>query len=76
MSGLGFPGVFPGRLTTGNMNIGAVQFGRTGKGFPGVFPAGFTTGTINIGAVQLAAVAAGGFQAAWAMNSNQTFIGA
>lgn len=56
----GFPGAFPAGLTTGNMNIGAVQKTRTGKASLGAFPAGLTTGYMNIGAVQLAPATPGG----------------
>lgn len=52
-----FPGVFPGGLTTGYLNAGAVQKQRTSLAFPGVFPAALTTGYLNTGAVQMAIVA-------------------
>ena len=50
----GFPGIFPGGLTTGYVNIGAVQKNKSGteRGFPGTFPGELTTGYLNIGAVQ------------------------
>lgn len=49
----GYPGTFPGALTTGYRNIGGVQKQRTGTaGYPGVFPGGLTTGYETIGAVQ------------------------
>ncbi len=52
MATAGYPGVFPGGLTTGNLSIGAVQKGTGAKGYPGVFPGGLTTGNLNTGAVQ------------------------
>lgn len=56
----GYPGTFPGGLTTGYIIIGAVQKQVSGAaGYPGVFPGGLTTGYITIGAVQKN-VAAGG----------------
>jgi len=52
MSAVGFPGVFPGALTTGYLHIGAVQSQVVSVGFPGTFPATLTIGYLNIGAVQ------------------------
>lgn len=60
MPTVGFPGAFPGGLTTGNLAIGAVQKQVTSAGFPGTFPGGLTIGYRNIGAVQKAVAAAGG----------------
>ena len=54
MATLGFPGTFPGALTTGYLSIGAVQKQVTSAGFPGTFPGGLTVGYLNIGAVQKA----------------------
>lgn len=48
----GWPGIFPGALTTGYQNIGAVGKNRNGLGWPGLFPGGLSTGSTNIGAVQ------------------------
>lgn len=49
----GYPGIFPGGLTTGYKIIGAVQKQVSGAaGYPGVFPGGLTTGYTTIGAVQ------------------------
>lgn len=49
----GYPGTFPGALTTGYRNIGAVQRVKTGTaGYPGAFPGALTTGYETIGAVQ------------------------
>lgn len=48
----GYPGVFPAGLTTGYLNIGAVQLYRVSAGYPGVFPGGLSTGQLNIGAVE------------------------
>ena len=49
----GYPGVFPGGLTTGYLTIGAVQKQvASASGYPGVFPGGLTTGYLTIGAVQ------------------------
>lgn len=49
----GYPGQFPGGLTTGYENIGAVRKTKTGTaGYPGIFPGGLSTGSTNIGAVQ------------------------
>ena len=54
MATLGFPGTFPGGLTTGFENIGAVQKQKTNAtlGFFGVAPGGLTTGYRGIGAIQ------------------------
>jgi hypothetical protein len=53
MANSGYPGIFPGGLTTGYENIGAVRKANTNNaGYPGVFPAALTTGYRNIGAVQ------------------------
>lgn len=60
----GYPGQFPRGLTTGYLNIGAVQkqSSNTAMGYPGLFPRGLTTGYRHIGAVQndVAAAPAGG----------------
>lgn len=48
----GYPGIFPGSLSTGYVEIGAVQKQRTNaKGYPGTFPGGLSVGYLNIGAV-------------------------
>ncbi len=61
MTPLGFPGTFPGGLTTGYTTIGAVPQLRTGTlGFPGTFQASLSTGYTNIGAVQKLEAAATG----------------
>ena len=53
MASKGFPGDFPGFLTTGYANIGAVQKQKTNsRGWPGIFPGNQCTGFTNIGAVQ------------------------
>ena len=54
MATKGFPGTFPGGLSTGYLSIGAVQKNKSGteRGFPGIFPGGLTAGYLNIGAVQ------------------------
>jgi hypothetical protein len=53
MTALGYPGVFPGGLTTGYTSIGAVQRQNSSAlGYPGIFPGGFSTGYTNIGAAQ------------------------
>lgn len=53
MANSGYPGQFPGGLTTGYENIGAVRKANTNSaGFPGTFPGALTTGYRNMGAVQ------------------------
>lgn len=53
MATFGFPGVFPGGLTTGFLSIGAIQKDNGSSfGFPGAIPGGLTLGYLNIGAVQ------------------------
>lgn len=53
MSSAGYPGSFPGGLTTGFRVIGASQKVVTGtSGYPASFPGGLTTGNYDIGAVQ------------------------
>ncbi len=54
MSTAGYPGVFPGGLTTGNERIGACGTLSAGLGYPGVFPGALTTAHMTIGAVQIA----------------------
>ena len=54
MATAGFPGTFPGELTTGYLSIGAVQKQVISAGFPGTFPGELTIGYKNIGAVQKA----------------------
>lgn len=72
MATAGFPGAFPGGLTTGNLAIGAVQKQVTGAaGYPGVFPGGLTTGYLNIGAVQKV-VASGATGTLATTNANDT----
>src|ERR1035437_102413 len=66
----GYPVTCPSGLTTGFLNIGAVQMGAGTKGYPGVFPAELTTGKMTIGAVQLAAASAVAFNF-----TNQTNVG-
>lgn len=53
MSTFGYPGVFPGGLTTGFKIIGGAQKTITGAaGYPGTYPAGLTSSGMDIGAAQ------------------------
>lgn len=67
MATQGYPGEFPGGLTEGFLNIGAVQKQKVSAtaGYPGLFPGGLTTGYLGIGAVQKAEASAGGTAVKW-----------
>lgn len=52
MTAQAYPGIFPGALTTGYLNAGAVQKQRTALAYPGIFPGALTTGYLGVGAVQ------------------------
>lgn len=67
MATLGYPGTFPGALTTGYINIGGVQKQKTSTtlGYPGAFPGGLTTGYLGMGAVQKDIASVGGTAVKW-----------